>query len=214
MLKIFLSGEAASCCDLLRRTGLFASLYPHFSRWLDVEREGFPHTRFGQMLARIDEIIQQGGTVSAPLLLALLFGEYIDDKAEHFRRKGAPWQQSIDAAVAEFMGETCPIVMIMNRVAMALRDIISQQTRLKKIPGRKPEVFIARRDFCDITAYCRITGGDSKDVSKQLEWWMAQAEQQVPVLLPREEPKDSKSSQRKKKRRRRRNPPAKNTHKG
>jgi poly(A) polymerase len=206
MLKIFFSGEAAACCDLLQRTGLFAALFPHFSIWLDVESEGFPHTRFGEMLTCVDARIQQGDKVSAPLLLALLFGEYIDEKAERFRRQGAPWQQSVDAAVAEFMGETCPIVMIMNRVGNALCNIISQQTRLNKIPGRRPESFIARRDFNDIIEYCRITRGDKKDVAKQLDWWTAQAGQQAPLPLLPKLTENGEATQRKKRRRRRKSP--------
>ena len=205
MLKLLLSGEGAKCYDLLRQTGLFAALFPGFSSWLGAESEGFPHTRFGEMLSYVDSRIQQGFKVSPPLLLALLFGEYIDEKAERFRRQGAPWQPSIDAAVAEFMGEACPIIMITNRVGIALRDIISQQMRLKKIPGRRPESFIARHDFIDIIEYCRITRGDKKDVVKQLDWWAAQAKQQAPV--PSEFAEEAEAPQGKKKRRRRRRNP-------
>lgn len=208
LLKLFLSGEGAKCYALLCQTGLFAALFPVFSGWLGGESEGFPHTRFGEMLSSVDSRIQQGGTISPPLLLALLFGEYIDGKAEHFRRQGAPWQQSVNAAVAEFMGETCPIVMITNRVGIALRDIISQQTRLKKIPGRRPESFIARQDFTDIIDYCRITRGNRKEVLTQLDWWAAQAKQQAQEPLPSELSKETEAPQRKRKRRRRRRSPA------
>ena len=203
MLKLFLSGEGGKCYDLLRRTGLFAALFPHFSSWLGAESEAFPRTRFGEMLSYVDARIQRGDTVSPPLLLALLFGEYIHGKAECFRHLGAPWQQSIDAAVAEFMGETCPTVMIANRVGIALRDIISQQTRLKKIPGRRPESFIARRDFSDIIQYCRITRGDTKDVVKQLDWWVAQAEQQAQAPPEISEEFETPHTGRKRRRRRR-----------
>lgn len=206
MLKLLLSGEGAKCYDLLRRTGLFAALFPAFSSWLDAESDGFPHTRFGEMLGYVDSRTQQGDKVSPPLLLALLFGQYIDEKAERFRRQGSPWQQSVDAAVAEFMGETCPIVMITNRVGIALRDIISQQMRLKKIPGRRPEAFTARHDFTDIIQYCRITRGDKKDVAKQLDWWAAQAQQQGPVPVPAELTEETNAPHRKRRRRRRRKP--------
>ncbi|GAM10321.1 poly(A) polymerase I [Geobacter sp. OR-1] len=210
MLKLLLSGEGAKCYDLLCQTGLFAALFPDFSSWLGAESEGFPHTRFGEMLDYVDSRIQQGDKVSQPLLLALIFGEYIDEKAERFRRQGAPWQQSVNAAVAEFMGETCPVVMIANRVGMALRDIISQQMRLKKIPGRRPETFISRHDFNDIIEYCRVTRGDKKEVGKQLDWWAAQAEQQAPVPVPPELMRETEALPRKRKRRRRRrNPNAK-----
>ncbi|MFA7405257.1 MAG: polynucleotide adenylyltransferase PcnB [Pelobacteraceae bacterium] len=184
MLKILLSGEGAKCCDLLRQTGLFAALFPAFSAWLNAESDGYPHTRFGEMLACVDARIQQGDTVSQPLLLALLFGEYLDEKTESFRAKGMPWQQSVDAAIAEFMGEVCPFVQITNRVGLALREIIALQARLRQIPGRRPQAFAARKDLGDIIEYCRITRGGNKDVARQLEWWLAQAEQIEPEPLP------------------------------
>ncbi|MGB9080979.1 MAG: polynucleotide adenylyltransferase PcnB [Desulfuromonadaceae bacterium] len=205
MLKILLSGEGAKCCDLLRQTGLFAALFPAFSAWLDAESAGFPHTRFGEMLTCVDSRIQQGDKISPPLLLALLFGEYLDEKAENFRAKGAPWQQSVDAAAAEFMGEVCPFVQITNRVGLALRDIIAQQMRLKQIPGRRPQAFIARKDFNDIIEYCRITRGGKKDVAGRLEWWLAQTAQQEPVPLS-DHTKEIEAPPRKKRRRRRRKP--------
>jgi poly(A) polymerase len=208
MLKILLSGEGAKCCDLLRQTGLFAALFPAFSAWLNAESDGYPHTRFGEMLACVDARIQQGGKISQPLLLALLFGEYLNEKTESLRAKGMPWQQSVDAATAEFMGEVCPFVQITNRVGLALREIIALQTRLRQIPGRRPQAFVARKDFSDIIEYCRITRGDRKDVARQLEWWLAQAEQNehepLPALNKRSEKGEAPPS--KKRRRRRRKP--------
>jgi poly(A) polymerase len=94
----------------------------------------------------------------------------------------------------------------MNRVGNALCSIISQQTRLNKIPGRRPESFIARKDFNDIIEYCRITRGDKKDVAKQLDWWAAQAMLQPPVTVPAELTTETEAPQRKRKRRRRRKP--------
>jgi poly(A) polymerase len=204
LLKLFLSGEGAHCAALLQQTGLLAALLPRFSQWLGVEHEGFPHTRFGTSLSYIDSCRQQGQSVSPPLLLALLFGEYLDEKAENFRRHGALWQQSIDAAVAAFLGETCPIITITNRVGMALRDIINQQGRLKKIPGRKADAFIARRDFSDIIEYCRVTQGDRQDIIKQLDWWTAQAQQDTALQPPENLCSADETPQRRKRRRRRR----------
>lgn len=208
MLKILLSGEGAKCCDLLRQTGLFAALFPAFSAWLDAESEGFPHTRFGEMLTCVDSRVQQGEKISPPLLLALLFGEYLDEKAQNFRANGASWQQSVDASTAEFLGEVCPFVQITKSVGFALRDIIAQQMRLKQIPGRRPQSFIARKDFNDIIAYCRIVHGNRKDVAGRLEWWRVQAEQMELEPLPplSERSEEIGAPPRKKRRRRRRKP--------
>ena len=205
MLKLFLSGEGATCYALLRRTGLFAALFPRFSAWLDSEENGHLHTGFGRMLDHVDERSLQGAKVSPPLLLALLFGEYIDAKASRFRRQGAPWQQSVDAAVAEFMGETCPIVMITNRGGQSLRDILSQQHRLNKVPGRRPEAFIARPDFADIVEYCRVTRGNDADVVKRLRWWTDLAHG-MPSAMPPAGPSNDEAPRNKRRRRQRRKP--------
>ncbi|MBC8016925.1 MAG: poly(A) polymerase, partial [Verrucomicrobia bacterium] len=95
------------------------------------------------------------------------------------------------------------------RVGNALCSIISQQTRLNRIPGRRPEAFIARRDFTDIVEYCRITRGGKKDVAKQLDWWTAQAQQQAPVSPLSKLTENDEAPQTKKRRRRRRKPPGK-----
>jgi poly(A) polymerase len=207
MLKLFLSGEGAACYDLLSRTGLFSALFPVFSGWLGTEDGGFPHTRFGAMLAHVDSRIQQGEKVSQPLLLALLFGEYLDGKAERIHRQGTPWQESVDAAIAEFMGETCPVVMIANRVGLGLRDIIRHQMRLMKIPGRRPEAFATRHDFNDIVEYCRINRDSDKEVAKRLDWWTALSRQQASVPVPADLPEDNDAPQRRRRRRRRRRKP-------
>jgi poly(A) polymerase len=109
------------------------------------------------------------------------------------------------------MGETCPRVMIMNRIGNALCSIISQQTRLNKIPGRRPESFIAHRDFNDIIDYSRITRGSNIDVAKQLDWWMSQAEKLGPMPVPPLSncTEHGDALQRKKRRRRRRKSPGK-----
>jgi poly(A) polymerase len=105
--------------------------------------------------------------------------------------------------------------MVANRVVNALRDIISQQMRLKKIPGRRPDAFICRPDFGDIIEYCLIARGDRKDVVKQVDWWEAQAKQQTPVPVPSGLTEETGAPQRKRKRRRRRqNPGAKNRMEG
>lgn len=205
LLKLFLSGEGSLCYSLLRQTGLFAALFPHFSTWLDGEQHGFPHTRFGESLSYIDSCRQRGNSISQPLLLALLFGEYFTDKCERLRQRGAPWQQCVDAAVAEFMGETCPIVMITNKVAMALRDIIGQQQRLTRMPGRKHHLFMARPDFTDILTYCQVTRGTQQEVAAQLTWWHEQAAQGMGAPLQSSQTgEDSAPHQRPRKRRRRR----------
>lgn len=164
VLKLFLCGEGEKCCQLMRRSGLLQALFPDFCAWLERETEGFPHARLGHALDWIDRRIGEGGNVSPQLMLCLIFGEYLEERGEHLRRGGHTLQQSLDMAVAAFLGELSGVVLVPNRVGIQLRDILLFQSRFKKIPGKKPLSFMARHTFNDAFAYfsflCAATGED------------------------------------------------------
>jgi len=180
VLKLLLLGEGERSYQLLRQTGLFAPLFPHFSAWLDTEVEGFPHTRVGQALDRVDAMGQQGEKVSPPLLLALMFGEYIEELVTVFRRSGAPPQEALGLATARWLGELAPTVLVPNRLGMQVRDILTSQQRLRKMPGKRPQSFMGRPGFADALVYLRLQaemGGEGGDI---WSWWDRYSRENLP----------------------------------
>ena len=171
VLKLFLLGEGEKSYQLLRRTGLFAALFPHFSAWLDSETDGFPHTRIGEALERIDSRIQGGEKVAPQLLLALMFGQYLEEKAERFRKEGAHLQQAVDMAVAEFLAEQALTVQIPNKVGGLVRNILGYQARLRKTPGRQPLSFIGRPGFGEALDYLGMVSDISGESRELCAWW-------------------------------------------
>jgi poly(A) polymerase len=171
VLKLFLLGEGEKSYQLLRRTGLFAGLFPHFSDWLDRETNGFPHTRVGQALDWVDGRIQGGEKVSPQLLLALMFGQYLEEKGERFREGGVHLQQAIDLAVAEFLEEQVSTVQIPNRIGVMVRNILGCQARFRKMPGRQPFSFIRRPGFSEALDYLSITAESTREERELCAWW-------------------------------------------
>ena len=163
-LKLFLSGEGERTYQLMRRGGLFAPLFPGLDVWLEQETEGFPHARLGRDLEWIDRRVSGGEKVSPPLLLSLMFGEYLEEAAARLRGQGIPPQEAMNGAVAGFLGAQAPLVAIPHRVGVAVRDILAMQNRLRKIPGKRPERVLGRSCFPEALAYlrcrCEITGED------------------------------------------------------
>jgi len=202
VLKLFLSGEAAASYQHLRLGGLFAPLFPGFDEWLARETECFPHARIGKNLEWIDTCIAVGDTVSAPLLLALMFGEYLEEQANFYRKQGVSPQDAIDAAVADFMTEQAPLVAIPHRVALAVREIMILQNRFGRMPGKRPQSVLARPAFMDalkyLRCYCESTG-EGSDVAA---WWEKYAENKVlpQVAVGREEGGDNRRPRRRKRR--------------
>lgn len=205
ILKMFLCGEGSKIWQQLRQTGLLGALFPHFDRWLHAETQNFPHTGPAEALSWIDARIQQGESVTPPLLFALLFRQYIDEKMERHRGNGLPAQQSLDAAVAELMGELAPTVLIPNRIAVGIRAIFSMQRRFYKIPGRHAELFTTRHGFQDAMQFLRFTAENHGTGRKEYEWWQRLAND-LPAAPPEENPREQDRPKRRRRRRRRHNP--------
>jgi poly(A) polymerase len=210
-LKLFCLGEGEKSYQLLRRTGLFTALFPCFSEWLESETNGFPHTRVGEALDRIDCRIQTGGNIPPHLLIALMFGQYLEEKGERFRREGANQQQSLDMAVAEFLAELAPTVQIPNKVGQMVRNMLVCQSRFRKIPGRNPLSFTGRPGFGDALDYLRFTGEVTGENRKLSVWWEQFVRDNPQVALEEtsgeRHPKPEAGRRRKRRRRRRGQPP-------
>ena len=171
VLKLFLCGEGEKGYQLLRRSGLMAALLPGFSDWLDQESDGFPHAGIGQALDWIDRLVLDGEKVSPQLLLALMFGEYLEEKGEGFRRSGAPLQQSLDMATAEFLGELSGTVLIPHKIGVQVRDILSNLRRFRKTPGKQPYSFISRPSFAAALCYFRFLCTATGEGMEIYRWW-------------------------------------------
>ena len=184
MLKLLLLGEGEKSYQLLRKTGLFAPLFPHFNEWLDTETGGFPHTRVSHALDRIDALVQQGEAVAPPLLLALLFGEYLEESAAASRQGGAPPQEALNQAVAGWLGELAPTVLVPNRIGMQVRDILASQQRFLKMPGKRPQSFLGRPGFPVALAYLRLRAEMGEGGSDVWSWWDTYSRENVVAIPP------------------------------
>lgn len=208
ILKLFLSGEGETTYQHMRLGGLFAPLFPWLDECLDRESDGFPHVRIGKNLEWIDKRIAAGDAVSAPLMLSLLFGECLEERAGVYRKQGAASLDATQAAVADFMGEQVPLVAIPHRAALAVRDIMVLQNRFRKMPGKRPQSVLSRPGFVDALAYLRCqseTTGAGIDV---LAWWESYAAGQVLPPLPTSMEKTAEKRRRRSRKRKEKTPAA------
>jgi poly(A) polymerase len=213
ILKLLMLGAGERTYQLMRHCGLFEPLFPHFDAWLTRESDCFPHSRVGKALEWIDDRIGQGIQVSPPLLMALMFGEYLEEKVAGFREAGASPQQATDAAVAEFAGELAPTVAVPNRVLLAVREILSCQQRFQKTPGRNGRGVVGRAIFPDALSYLRFMEDLNPGKRSLADWWQRfAAEQPAADALPEQAPEGAaaktEAPAKKKRRRRRRRKPA------
>ena len=204
MLKLFLSGEGERCYQLLRQSGIFAALFPTVNSWLETETDAFPHVRFGRALEVIDARITAGVPFSPPLLLALLFGEYLEEQAAALRKGGTSPQEALDTAVARLVEELASTVQIPHKVALGMRGILASRRRFASTPGRRPLSFITRPGFEEALRCLELTA-ETPDDKNLHDWWVRYlAGNPPPPASPREECPEPGSPQRKRRNRRRR----------
>jgi poly(A) polymerase len=167
VVKLFLSGAAQECWRLLCESGLAAAIFPDFFEWLAEKR---PELSL-DALPWVDMAARSGRAVSTTLLLALLFGDYLSDKAERLVYRDSSWQTRVDSSLALFMEETGGRLFIPQKSVMRLREILLLQQRLIKIPGRKPENVISRPGFADALSYLGFCSADNPQLDKAASWW-------------------------------------------
>lgn len=205
LLKLFLSGEGERCYQLLRQSGVFAALLPPVHHWLETESDGFPHARFGRVLAVLDLRVSAGETIAPPLLLALLFGEYLEEQALRLRREGLSPQEALDTSVAHLMENLAPTVLIPHRTGLAMRSILSSRSRFQSTPGRRPQSFIARPGFAEALRYLALTVEATGEERELLAWWERYRDgNPAPAPLPQQPVEETNAPRRRKRRRRRR----------
>jgi len=213
VLKLLMLGAGERTYQMMRHCGLFGPLFPHFDAWLTRESDCFPHSRVGKALEWIDDRIAQGVQVSAPLLVALMFGEYLEEKLAGLREAGASPQQAAEAAVAEFAGELAPTVAIPNRVLIAVREILSCQQRFQKTPGRNGRGVVSRAIFPDALSYLRFMEDLAPGKRSLADWWQRFAAEQPEAEAVAEQAPEGAApagapAKRKRRRRRRKKPGA------
>ncbi len=204
VLKLFLSGEGERTYQLMRQSGLFAALFPALSAWLDRESDGFPHARIGRHLEWVDRQTGAGKPVSPPLLIALMFGEFLEETASNLSREGVAPREAVNAAVAGFLGDQVPLVAIPHRVGLAAREILAIQGRLRKIPGKRPQGVPGRPGFNDALDYMRCRSEVTGEGWKVFAWWERFSRDNILPALAEEGTQGEAGRPRRRKRRRKR----------
>jgi poly(A) polymerase len=204
VLKLFLSGEGERTYQLMRQSGLFDALFPALGAWLDRESDGFPHAGIGKHLEWIDRQVGEGKVVSPPLLIALMFGGFLEETSFTLIREGCAPREAVNAAVAGFLGDQVPLVAIPHRVGLAVREVLAIQGRLPKIPGKRPQGVLARPGFSDALAYLRCRSEVTGENVKVYAWWERLAGENIQSVMTEEARRVEAGRPRRRKRRRKR----------
>ncbi|MBN1545100.1 MAG: polynucleotide adenylyltransferase PcnB, partial [Syntrophaceae bacterium] len=147
MQKLFLLGAARPVFEGLERSGLLAPLFPGLYRWFS--ESGRHRDILTAHLAHLDEQHRSGIPPSALLFLAAFFGPVLETGALSHQREGMPRQQALETTCTSFLEELRRTVQVPARVAGRLRNILTMQTALHRMPPRRPATLVLRPEFAE-----------------------------------------------------------------
>ncbi|MBP0943567.1 polynucleotide adenylyltransferase PcnB [Pseudomonas alliivorans] len=170
VLKLFLSGHAASTFEMLVDLELFDPLFPASSKALEYNPT-YTHTLISNALINTDLRIKQNKPVTPAFLFAALLWPALPAKVLRAQERGMPPIAAMQEAAHELIIEQCQRIAIPKRFTMPIREIWDMQERLPRRSGKRADLlldnsrFRAGYDFLLL----RETAGEQTDGLGQ--WW-------------------------------------------
>ncbi|WP_291510461.1 polynucleotide adenylyltransferase PcnB [Acidithiobacillus sp.] len=146
-IKLFLAGFAQSSYDLLRRTGLFAALFPQLDSVLNAADAESARELLRLALDGTDQRVAQGKSVTPAFLFAALLWPALQAQRQQLEAQGKPSAVAQQQAAAELLEESRGRVAIPRRFALPMREIWDLQPRFTRRGGRRPYALLAHPRF-------------------------------------------------------------------
>ena len=194
MLKILNCGCALKVFERSWRKGLFQTIYPTFSAWLQGpdRHEAMNWTK--KALRQFD-VWKQAGLKPMPALQhALLFGPYIEGMAGAFAAEGLPEFEATLQAVNTVLRDKANLTQIPKAVVFDVERILGIQVQMRKSSGQSKYAgrLRNRNGFDEALIYLKFAGGIDPARKELLARWIEpapSAHESRPPHEPRHEPR-------------------------
>ena len=181
MLKILNCGCALKVFERAWRKGLFQTIYPAFSAWLDGPDKHEALNWVKKALRQFD-VWKQAGLKPMPALQhALLFGPYIEGMAGGFAAEGMPEFEATLQAVNAVLRDKTNLTQIPKAVTFDVERILGIQVQMRKSSGQSKYAarLRHRNGFQEALIYLKFAGGIDPARKELLARWMAPAREEA-----------------------------------
>lgn len=189
--KIFTSGHAKACWDLLHEYQLLAHLFPFLPKRTSIRKDDIPTILLNKALENTDARIQSGNHTSPYFLFAVLLWHPMLKDAERIKNTGLAAAPAMQQAAQNVLAKGLGHIVIPRRYLMAIREMWDMQHALPRRHGDRAEKLLAHPRFraaYDFLLLREISGEIEPGLG---EWWQQYQESDSParkkmveVLLP------------------------------
>ncbi|MGD9781947.1 MAG: polynucleotide adenylyltransferase PcnB [Kiritimatiellia bacterium] len=177
MLKILNCGCALKVFERSWRKGLFQTIYPAFSAWLQGPDKHEALHWVKKALRQFD-VWKAAGLKPMPALQhALLFGPYMEGMAGAFAAEGMPEFEAILQAVNTVLRDKANLTQIPKAVVFDVERILGIQVQMRKSSGQSKYAgrLRHRNGFDEALIYLKFAGGLDAGRKELLARWMEPA---------------------------------------
>lgn len=169
--KLWISDEAEKGYQLMRSTGLFATLFPEVDEWLETEDDAYPHTFLGSAFEWIEEEIRQGRKVSPALLFAIILSGPIIKRAKELQEKTGAKFPVIFPVVKSLITLVRERISIPKRDTEAIKAILYGEQRFPQTRGKRPHAWLRNPGFTDAFRFFKMKKTIEGEDKELIEWW-------------------------------------------
>ena len=172
VVKLFMGGEGRKSYDLLRRYGLFASLFPESDACIEAEPGGVACAMAGNALESTDTRVGTGKPVTPGFLFAaLLWGPVLQD-SEACLARGMPEIKAYETAGTDVIERQIHHVSLPRRFSLMVREIWGMQPRLVNRRGRGgARRLLAHPRFRAAYDFLLLRAQSGEALADHVEWW-------------------------------------------
>lgn len=202
-LKLFHSGQANTCLQLLRKYGLFQYLFKQADDLLNQGNETF-EAFVHLSLQSTDERIRQSKPVTPAFLFAAMLWGAVENTFRALEDAGESESVTMQNASSRVLSRQVKSISIPKRFSMVVRDIWQLQRRFKFRHGRRARMLLAHKKFRAAYDFMCIRGQAGEDTGDSCEWWtriqtMDAAEQEKMIAPAKAQPRKKEAGKKVKK---------------
>jgi poly(A) polymerase len=171
LLKLFMSGQAVQCFELLRLFGLFRYLFPATDRCLRNEHYSIPRNLLIHAFTNTDQRIAEGRPITPAFLYATLLWGPLQSLLQQPTFQAMPRGEALQDACDELIRHQNRHTALPRRYALPMREIWALQNRFERRTGKRALAFMQHPRFRAAYDFLLLRAAAGEPVTELAEWW-------------------------------------------
>lgn len=171
IIKLFHAGKALSAFTLLRKYGLFGYLFSQTEACLDQPGAERAHTLIKALLTSTDQRIEEGKSVSAGFLFAVILWPALQAVVHDFQQEGMSQYPALHEAIAQVLKRQVQQISIPKRFQVDMQEIWYLQYRMAQRTPRRVFAAIDHPKFRAGYDLLMLRAAIDDELQPLAEWW-------------------------------------------